>query len=548
MHHGKMPGLLARLLVEAIDQRLVHIVMATSTLSEGVNLPFEVVLIPTLRRGQSILTAREFSNLIGRAGRPGVSTEGRALIVQEVPFSTSHQYHAEQARIAYFGLLQDLHLEKESAEPSVSDTPESPLATLIEQVRRQWTEAFGEGSLGFESWLEETAPLDVTIVDDAEPAGSAVLNLDALDSILISAITELVPESDVEKPTEVENRLRRLWTRTYAHVASAHESDLEQILVRRGLSLVERIYPRADSRQSFYATSLPPRAARDLLQLYERVSSHLEIGQNYAVWDPAQRFDFIAELVELINEVPRFELAEKAGRTKISWRSVLRWWLDQSDAEEAPSSRQVSDWHNYVSQNFTYRFNWAIGGLTATALRNIHGNAVEASSLDDWPKTGLPWVTVWLKELITWGTLEPVAAYLLARRQRWTRTDAEASAHAYYDSSDMSGDQLLDPRLIRDWALQQIIVHETESMRDVPSSIPAKLLREFPDSAPQEYRVLPVIRDDTIIWMDPAGFALASSTNASEIRAEDVDTFDFVLSHLANAITVSPYLAPPSGS
>lgn len=50
VHHGKMPGPLARLLVEAIEAGIIHLVLATSTLTEGVNLPFETVLIPNLRR------------------------------------------------------------------------------------------------------------------------------------------------------------------------------------------------------------------------------------------------------------------------------------------------------------------------------------------------------------------------------------------------------------------------------------------------------------------------------------------------------------------
>ena len=41
IHHGKMPGLMARLLVQVVQERIVHIVMATSTLSEGVNLPMK---------------------------------------------------------------------------------------------------------------------------------------------------------------------------------------------------------------------------------------------------------------------------------------------------------------------------------------------------------------------------------------------------------------------------------------------------------------------------------------------------------------------------
>ena len=32
-----------------------------------------------------------------------------------------------------------------------------------------------------------------------------------------------------------------------------------------------------------------------------------------------------------------------------------------------------------------------------------------------WPRSGLPWIGFRLKELVNWGTLDPVAAFLLAR-------------------------------------------------------------------------------------------------------------------------------------
>jgi hypothetical protein len=81
VHHGKMPGLMARLLVEVIQKRIVTLVLATSTLTAGVNLPFEVVLIPSLWRSGNPMRVEELGNLMGRAGRPGLSTEGPYVLV-----------------------------------------------------------------------------------------------------------------------------------------------------------------------------------------------------------------------------------------------------------------------------------------------------------------------------------------------------------------------------------------------------------------------------------------------------------------------------------
>src|SRR3546814_2975112 len=76
-----MPGLLARRLKTVIDRGYVRVIIATSTLSEGVNIPVNFLLIPSVFRSNGELPFQEFSNLIGRAGRPGVETEGRTLVV-----------------------------------------------------------------------------------------------------------------------------------------------------------------------------------------------------------------------------------------------------------------------------------------------------------------------------------------------------------------------------------------------------------------------------------------------------------------------------------
>ncbi|PHM05865.1 hypothetical protein [Nostoc sp. 'Peltigera malacea cyanobiont' DB3992] len=105
VHHGKMPGLMARLLIDVIDKKIVHLVLATSTLSEGVNLPFETVLIPSLRRGTGELNIREFGNLVGRSGRPGFGTERRSLVLLSNP---STDWSDKEARKRYLSLIGEL--------------------------------------------------------------------------------------------------------------------------------------------------------------------------------------------------------------------------------------------------------------------------------------------------------------------------------------------------------------------------------------------------------------------------------------------------------
>ncbi|MBS2098861.1 DEAD/DEAH box helicase [Carboxylicivirga linearis] len=70
VHHGSMP-LFARLLIEKfVNQGHAKICFATSTLTQGINMPFDIVWIDNFRfQGNENIKNLDLKNLIGRAGR-----------------------------------------------------------------------------------------------------------------------------------------------------------------------------------------------------------------------------------------------------------------------------------------------------------------------------------------------------------------------------------------------------------------------------------------------------------------------------------------------
>ncbi|HVR53952.1 MAG TPA: DEAD/DEAH box helicase, partial [Pseudorhodoferax sp.] len=48
--HGQMPQHVRRIMTKLIEQRICAITIATATLTEGVNLPFDIILVPSLQR------------------------------------------------------------------------------------------------------------------------------------------------------------------------------------------------------------------------------------------------------------------------------------------------------------------------------------------------------------------------------------------------------------------------------------------------------------------------------------------------------------------
>lgn len=67
----------------AIKNGDVNVVICTSTLAEGVNIPLKYLIIYSLSQGTGKMENRKISNLIGRTARSGVFTEGSIIMADE---------------------------------------------------------------------------------------------------------------------------------------------------------------------------------------------------------------------------------------------------------------------------------------------------------------------------------------------------------------------------------------------------------------------------------------------------------------------------------
>jgi replicative superfamily II helicase len=560
VHHGQMPGLMARLLIEVIHERIIHLVLATSTLSEGVNLPFETVLIPTLRRGKENLSISEFNNLVGRAGRPGFGTEGRTLVLLQPEFqlqpelqlqlefqlqpelhnnNTREAWSIKNSRKTYFDLIKLIDKLKTSKETIV----QSPLAKLLVSIQQQWQKLTGlKDQKNFMRWLEETAPLKLdTEIDTEIPA--AVESLDSLDNILLSNIVEIEQINNQELTSdELESRLRKIWQRSYAYYAHRQEKQLENIFVRRGQSLKTRIYPEASQRRQLYRTSLPPRSGNKLLQNYSSIVDLLNAGKQYATCTDNNKLRYIVFVVDELKSLPKFSFDNlKKDKKEIWWQEILSWWLNPSQAKW-PEDKQISDWHKYVSQKFGYLFNWGLGSIIALAIEKTHEGKFRELSLETWPLTGLPWIVFWLKELIVWGTLEPVAAYLLAKGMEFTRAEAEKVAQEYYTEQvrNQPADEQLNAVKIRDWVMKRY--NGKKILHPKPfSKIKISLLRDFSKTQKRYWKVVPVETGNEIHWLEPAGFPIAICNKPENWNADYLEIYDFHLDVMKEIVLLDNY-------
>ena len=85
IHHARLPNQFLREIERLLAQGTLSVTVASPTLAQGLNLNAAVLLVPSLYRAGAPLTAQEFANVAGRAGRAFVDLEGLVIHVMYHP-------------------------------------------------------------------------------------------------------------------------------------------------------------------------------------------------------------------------------------------------------------------------------------------------------------------------------------------------------------------------------------------------------------------------------------------------------------------------------
>jgi len=123
-HHGNTPHGIRLAVEHSMKEGLVRFVVCTSTLAQGVNLPIRYLIVASVYQGRERIKVRDFHNLIGRAGRSGMHTEGSII------FADPELYDKRNAVKERFRWLQ----VKKLLEPTNSEPCASTLMSIFEPL------------------------------------------------------------------------------------------------------------------------------------------------------------------------------------------------------------------------------------------------------------------------------------------------------------------------------------------------------------------------------------------------------------------------------
>ena len=446
-------------------------------------------------------------------------------------------------RAGYAALVTGLERAHTGAEtPLPVDSASSPLSRLLLAIEESWLQLVSGGTVGeFAEWLEQTS----VTADTATNPTRAVECLDTLDAFLLAAIQELEQLRGQEiPPADMEEQIAGIWRRSYAFAAAREEERLRRIWLGRG-RVIKTLYPDPVARQQIYKTSLSPRSALTLIGRVDAIRNRLVAGTNYNALGTDDRLAFVGDVLQLLSEVPSFRITTQLGRRKgfHEWRQVLRWWLAKDTLDRQPNPAQVTVWYDFAAQNFIYRGAWGLGSVLSLLLDLAEdGRPIAAIEIDDWPRSGLPWIAFWLKELLLWGTLDPVAAFLLARGNAVDRPAAHREAERYYDQLQavLDDNEKLNPRRVRDW------MNTRDGGVDDPRPpeaivFEAALSNEVAAYISQSIHVMHFELENRLNWIDAAGYHVATSERPPDWPAAP-ERYYFELDVSSARIRGAPYL------
>jgi len=173
-HHGRLPEAVREAIEHDIRRRNLDVLVATSTLAQGVNLPFRTVIIHSARRydeeraGTTRLPARDYWNIAGRAGRAGQETEGTVIHIvagwqdtQDYLYYEARRGSVEELESALLGILRDLIDDRISSEDAAEKLDSDLLALLVEEDSAILDADLLESTIGSTLFAIQAAELDL---------------------------------------------------------------------------------------------------------------------------------------------------------------------------------------------------------------------------------------------------------------------------------------------------------------------------------------------------------------------------------------------------
>ncbi len=356
IHHGRLPSPFLRELEALLARGVLKVIVASPTLSQGLNLNAAVLLVPYLVRAGKPISGEEFANVAGRAGRAFVDVEGLVVhVIQDKSASRLRQWRSlvqsARARTLQSGLYQIIgEIIDRLAREGVLDRADA--IEYLSNSREAWKSAAEEKAL-----LGAGAPADSDEADeepiDEEPMSHLV---EKLDATVLGLIEALDADSD-DLPRLLDEALKgSLWARQVdrddATVREAHR----EVLQARA-RLIWR-HTTTGTRKGHYAMGVGLEAGLAIDGMADVLDKLLDQADEASLRDDGTALAApLAQLAARLLVIRPF-VPDKKNALPADWQDLLRHWVSGTEVEVmGPQNMRI------IEDAFAYRLVWALEAL-----------------------------------------------------------------------------------------------------------------------------------------------------------------------------------------
>ncbi len=378
VHHAGLPDAVRKAVEADCRAGSLPVIVATTTLAQGVNLPVKTVIIHSTTRyveddddGSSSMediNPRELWNIIGRAGRATRETEGHVVIAA---------LHDRQAR-GYRRLLR-----------------------------------------------RETPPIRGQLYSVLEELAAQRLSDDRFRHLLDSELITLMVEESVG--TTAETLFQELVGESFVHIQARSEGlELAPLFIKGGetISAIRAEVTSEETRKVFARTGMD---VRSCLILRDRIAERREHVEEVIYDHDTTLEDILATLVPDIVDLPQMETGYDFPGDLIE---LADDWLGQVPMPEIvmrhlPEGSDQRKFHRFIADLFGFKLPWGIGAYVGIA-EHVFDAGHEVSE-----------VIRWLPTMFRYGVRTPSASW--AMTLGCPSRDLSASLAAGFVSDDVEG-------------------------------------------------------------------------------------------------------------
>ncbi|MFJ6272546.1 DEAD/DEAH box helicase [Pseudarthrobacter oxydans] len=310
-HHADTPRGIRLAIEHAMKFDRAKFVVCTSTLAQGVNFPLKYLIVTTTQQGGERILVRDFHNLVGRAGRSGMHTEGSVI------FSTPTIYDERNSGGWYNWQKTVRLLDSANMEPSGSSilslfepynqrrTPNQPGTRVVQEMRPEWLNLAFADAPKIEEVVNAALEVEPLLIradfrEFIEGRARAVQNIAAF---LVANMTFAEGENASE-------RIGELAANTLAYHLADDDTKLRLLEVFHAIGASIAAHTDGDQRAVIRLSPLPPAAVSELRNWLTENLTRLQV---------AVAEDRLLDEIALI----AFRFASSTKITKLTKQEVL---------------------------------------------------------------------------------------------------------------------------------------------------------------------------------------------------------------------------------